>query len=77
MLANTAVFLTWKFGMRSPRVGKFMSRHFTESLHSTIKRKRFHTLFTSTFSHVGGLHFFINMYALYNLAPPLSTSPRV
>lgn len=32
-------------------------------------------MLTSMFGHIGGIHFFLNMYALLNFGPPLGQSP--
>eukprot|EP01062_Namystynia_karyoxenos_P070384 TRINITY_DN65763_c0_g1_i1.p2 TRINITY_DN65763_c0_g1~~TRINITY_DN65763_c0_g1_i1.p2 ORF type:complete len:241 (+),score=45.13 TRINITY_DN65763_c0_g1_i1:93-815(+) len=47
-----------------------LSRHFWCSWDNTISGRRFHTLFTSAFLHLGALHLLFNGFALAALAPP-------
>lgn len=54
---NSLVFVSW----RLPRLERFMTQWFT---HSTTSHPL--TMLTSTFSHVGGIHFLFNMIALYS-----------
>ncbi|PJF18623.1 hypothetical protein PSACC_01565 [Paramicrosporidium saccamoebae] len=54
---NGLVFLAWKF----PGLQTFMSRYF---MHST--RSHPITMLNSSFSHVSGMHFLVNMIALYS-----------
>lgn len=66
--ANVAVFALW----RVPRLVPVLERHFLSGVNRPV-----HTLVTSTFSHIGGLHLFFNMYALYSMKDEFSRFPGV
>ena len=51
-----------------------LSLRFATTLMHVPALSRNYTLLTSTFGHVGPLHLFVNMYALYNFAPPVAAS---
>lgn len=57
MAVNGAVFLAW----RVPSLSTFMTRYF---IHSTKSHPI--TMFTSSFSHISGMHLLANMVALYS-----------
>ncbi|KAI8910926.1 hypothetical protein EDD86DRAFT_232157 [Gorgonomyces haynaldii] len=59
---NTVVFGLWQI----PTMSRFMTKHF---LHIPSSGKSY-TLFTSTFSHSGGLHFLFNMFGLWSFFGP-------
>lgn len=61
-LLNAAVFLGWKVAPSN-----LMMTHFSHCASSGY----FHTLLTSTFSHVHGYHFLFNMVALWGFGLPL------
>eukprot|EP00252_Welwitschia_mirabilis_P003141 TRINITY_DN13220_c0_g1_i2.p1 TRINITY_DN13220_c0_g1~~TRINITY_DN13220_c0_g1_i2.p1 ORF type:complete len:311 (+),score=35.02 TRINITY_DN13220_c0_g1_i2:244-1176(+) len=57
--ANLAVFMLWKIADQ-----RFMMDNFVLSL-DNLQKGRFHTIITSSFSHVSADHIFVNMLGLY------------
>jgi membrane associated rhomboid family serine protease len=67
MLANTAVFLAWRF-VPQP----FMYQYFTTSFLAVFKEKRWYTVLTAAFSHESLPHFLFNNFAFFSCAPILN-----
>ncbi|TMW60914.1 hypothetical protein Poli38472_000956 [Pythium oligandrum] len=63
--ANTLVCGLWRLSFRYPTMQRLMWRHFACSYNAVVHGKRFHTLFTSAFSHITIPHIAINMFMLW------------
>ena len=58
---SIAVFIMWQ--LPSPTITKILRNHFTSSHYNIIRKKRYHALITSAFSHSSLSHLAVNMYA--------------
>lgn len=63
--SNAIVFAGWQMSMSDYSLRRFMMHNFLLSNHRIINEKRYHTLITSTFSHMDLFHFGANMLGLY------------
>lgn len=61
-MASLLLFLAWQFPPSSI-VAKILRNHFLCSHYNVIRKKRFHALFLSAFSHASFRHIALNMYA--------------
>lgn len=58
---SIVVFIMWQ--LPSPTITKILRNHFTSSHYNIIRKKRYHALVTSAFSHSSLSHLAVNMYA--------------
>jgi len=58
---SIAVFIMWQ--LPSTTITKILRNHFTSSHYNIIRKKRYHALITSAFSHSSLSHLAVNMYA--------------
>ncbi|CAD2098305.1 hypothetical protein YYG_03178 [Plasmodium vinckei petteri] len=72
LAANGIIFLCWRLGdiVRNKRFYNFMCRHFICS-YENIKKKRYHTIFTASISHMTLPHFLFNMWAYHTITNTL------
>lgn len=71
---NTAVFLGWRLGMLRPLQKSLYHFMATNFLHAPAAGRSYTTL-TSTFSHMGGLHFLFNNIALWSIGAGFLLQP--
>eukprot|EP00753_Platysulcus_tardus_P020586 PLAT8251.1.p1 GENE.PLAT8251.1~~PLAT8251.1.p1 ORF type:complete len:407 (+),score=130.37 PLAT8251.1:73-1221(+) len=74
--SNVAVYAAWKLAGSAAMRGRgaalaVMERHFVARPQLLARGLELHTVFTSSFSHVGIIHLGVNMYVLWNFAPLL------
>ena len=55
----------WKMSESDPRLRRKLYSHMVVSHRGVIREQKYHTLFTSMFSHADGWHLFGNMFTLY------------
>lgn len=60
--SSILVYMLWK-SQASSFVGKYLRNHFQCSRYNVIRKKRFHALILSAFSHASFNHIAVNMYA--------------
>lgn len=60
---SIAFFILWQFQSTSHAVGKILRNHFICSQYNVMKKKRFHALVLSAFSHASLQHLAVNLYA--------------
>ena len=56
-------FILWQFQSTSHAIGKLLRNHFVCSRYNVLKKKRFHALVLSAFSHASLQHLAVNLYA--------------
>lgn len=56
-------FILWQFQSSSHAIGKLLRNHFVCSRYNIMKKKRFHALVLSAFSHASLHHLAVNLYA--------------
>lgn len=67
ILANVFIYANFNYPGLFPLSPKFLNDHFVASTNAIFGEgpKRYHTLLTSTFSHVDGMHLLVNMVTFY------------
>lgn len=64
--ANCGVFCCWYFANSDIQLRRFLYNNFTVSTSGIFNYQRYHTLFTSCYSHQDIAHLFFNMIAFYS-----------
>ena len=62
------LFVLWQFAQSQQVLGKTLQHHFVCS-RQNIRRRRYHTLITSAFSHASFHHLVVNLYAFLTFGP--------
>mmetsp|Transcript_26599 Transcript_26599/g.26844 ORF Transcript_26599/g.26844 Transcript_26599/m.26844 type:complete len:260 (+) Transcript_26599:233-1012(+) len=68
---NVGVFGLWQWSMSDRRTFKQMTDNFMISYYGIFQKHRYHTFFTSFFSHKDTLHLLLNMFMLYMFGPEI------
>jgi rhomboid-like protein len=65
------LFVLWQFTSTSHQMNQVLQRHFVCNRRN-IKQRRYHTLFTSSFSHASLHHLAVNLYAFLSFGPSVA-----